>query len=214
MLQHFTVKKMYHEKLKNLPFDLYVYIIDKDGLDKIGKMYPEHQITREQFNKNQIYWAEDDKIVFDEIRQNMKSDPSGVHFIMGDNYSENNQVGPTPWILVHRFIHCVSTALGTGSINTALNRARIGNHQKVRRPHLKDYEASDVFTFKSAREKFHDTDEVSDDVELVAEIATHYYITGDIPVKIDDQVVKTAVKKIKVILDRHAERLKGKTFYV
>lgn len=40
---------------------------------------------------------------------NREKDPSGVHLIMGDNFSdEGTQIGPTPWILAHRFIHSIT----------------------------------------------------------------------------------------------------------
>lgn len=108
---------MYKEKLKLLPFNLYVYIVDSKSLEALGRTFPERELSNFQlqnphkkdvepsFNGKLDLELPEMKLAIDSVKRNLLTDASSVHFIMGDNYSADWQISPTPWIIVHRLIH-------------------------------------------------------------------------------------------------------------
>lgn len=191
------LKKVYYKKLGKLPFNLFIYILNASGLDHLGKDYPEGVFVP-RLVKNKIDIPIDD--LLNSIKVNKGKDPKAVHFIMGDNYSETNQILPTSWILVHRLMHAVDP------VDNAYGKP----------PKLNTGDFQDFLTMKSAAASdIHES-------ELNAEIATQYFITGDIPLKPKNETVTdTEYSKIqefvvnfKKVADRRAKDIEGKTFYI
>ena len=207
LLAHFSVIKRYHEELKKVPFDLYVYIIDSKGLEEIGREYPEQEITDRIANKmfrqilghvlSDVTNAGFDT-VFSEIKKNAEKNPKSVHFIMGDNYSDDRQIGPTSWILIHRLMHCWY-GMDEGSFMERLSTI-------MKNLHIKN--AGDIFTFKSVHGK------LVDPTDLIAEIYTQYYLTGDVKVKIKNEKVEKLLADMKHFGDETAKKAKGKVYYI
>lgn len=121
LIKKYIETNFYKERLKTFPFNLYAYVIDSDWLKSIGELFPEMEITKADLNRGykkidtntraEFHLDLKDNIFYktiEQINERLKSDPSGVHFILGDNFSAVGQISLTPWILVHRFVHAAS----------------------------------------------------------------------------------------------------------
>jgi hypothetical protein len=116
LIDKYIKNDTYKEKLKKLPFNLYVYLVDNVAIKKFGEEYPEGEVKASHIKANK-YWRTATKklnlahfkLSLAAIEANKQKDPAGVHFIMGDNFSDDDtQIAPTPWIITHRFIHCIA----------------------------------------------------------------------------------------------------------
>lgn len=236
LIKHNIFKKRYHERLKNIPIDLYVYIIDDELLGSIAKTYPEQEIDVDTilYDMEKRFKSEFDTPVFRKVAQQIedvvKKNKKSVHFIMGDNFanSEVKATGITPWMLVHRFFHAISTIRELNPLSTISNdiwlilsdaAAYHPSGKKISlvdRAKKIDHLQSKIFTFKSAR------DEAISDNELVPELFTQYLLSGEIKLadttksvlgEKTDELIKQ-LDKLKQLFDNVLKKLKGRAFYV
>jgi hypothetical protein len=224
VIQRNIIKGIYKKSLKYLPFNLYVYILNKSPLDKLGKKFPETEITdiwlmaRNRLNS-------DVKNIFTDLMRvidvNKEKDPTAIHFVMGDNYSEDNQIVPTPWILVHRLMHCVVF------LNLNLNLYELGKELGFESwdwSAINDRKDSILhfLMFKSAQNNSLLSDSKSIiDSELLAELATEYLIRGEIRLQnLEElspekrQILIRWTKKIERRVDEKINLAAGKAFYI
>lgn len=115
-------EETYLRKLKKIPFDLYVYFIDDERLNALGSIFPERPIAHGELRKHLDNAREHSKsgsiatkihgtialFIGEKILARLDKEPTSVHFVMGDNYSDTHPIAPTPWIVVHRFLHAVA----------------------------------------------------------------------------------------------------------
>lgn len=217
----------YFEKLKAIPFKLYVYIIDDKYTAKFGDNFPDTQITDSDIKKGFTQMSDDtalglDKGILKEILgrviENRKDDPSGVHFIMGDNYTGEDtvQVAPTPWMLIHRLAHCFiadedfrRSRGGVSHLGTTIREAEFTRTKGS--PHSYGEDSKNkYFTFRSAR-----TNNVTGG-EWKEEVITQFFVTGDIKInqEYSTHEIEQSVKELKDDLSKYAQTLKGKIFYI
>jgi hypothetical protein len=204
---------VYKKKLIGIPFNLYVYI-SNDDYNEMGNEYPEtHAPTADDLIQHV-----DDKVTLGKqtktnikslykiIEKNKAADPEAIHFIMADNFSDQNQTLPTPWMVVHRLLHCMPPD------------ARDFKQRMIK---IATSMPKQFLTMKSAR----DGTLLSSEVEV--EMATQYYMTGDIPLNKEgirkiykdtfDEVyaeTEAAMTKIKIGLDRLMDNSAGKIFFI
>jgi hypothetical protein len=118
LLQKYIKDGTYTNKLKGIPFDLYVYVIDDGLLSDVGFHYPEGELPKSVVQgDDKVYtkgeWTRLDfsdkaiQSVFATIRGRLAKNPKSVHFIMGDNYA-GESMNLTPWIVAHRFAHTLN----------------------------------------------------------------------------------------------------------
>ena len=105
----------YKLKLQNLP-DFFLYFVDHDDLKELGKEYPEGKLDINTMKIEPIEGRMYSNIhdgesklssVIPLIKSRLESNPQAGHFIMADNYSAENQIAPTPWMITHRLAHSV-----------------------------------------------------------------------------------------------------------
>ena len=202
------IKGIYKKSLEGLPFNLYFYILNASPLAEYGKQYPETMITPKFIRhlKNIFPQLDEplDRIV-EAIEINRSKDKSAIHFVMGDNFSAENQIVPTPWIVIHRLLH-------TWLQDTMLEVTKVSFQ-------LEDYTRkplTNFLGFKSAR-----MGRVLDATELVGEIATDYLMTGDIRLRNLEELsgdgqrlLADWVKRAEHELMGHVRSYAGKAFYV
>jgi hypothetical protein len=108
----------YEEKLGKIPFDLYLYIINRKELEEISAQYDEI----DDYIMGEVHWdsvpyvmaAQSKKKIslhaLNEIRINVQrnsiKNKDAVHLICGSNYtSGGGDIVMTPWIIIHRLLH-------------------------------------------------------------------------------------------------------------
>jgi hypothetical protein len=191
---------VYKKKLIGIPFNLYVYI-SNDDYNEMGNEYPEtHAPTADDLIQHV-----DDKVTLGKqtktnikslykiIEKNKAADPEAIHFIMADNFSDQN-------------LHCMPPD------------ARDFKQRMIK---IATSMPKQFLTMKSAR----DGTLLSSEVEV--EMATQYYMTGDIPLNKEgirkiykdtfDEVyaeTEAAMTKIKIGLDRLMDNSAGKIFFI
>jgi hypothetical protein len=124
LMYKYAVQGTYHEKLKKLPMDLYVYVVHDDALSPIGRRFPEGEIVMDTGNGDGTYKGQSPEDgphidaalsrnhIYVQLQRNAEKDPNAVHLIMGDNYggdNPDNQINLTPWMLAHRLVHAISS---------------------------------------------------------------------------------------------------------
>jgi hypothetical protein len=240
LIHKFMKDGTYKKKLAKLPFDLYVYIVDDKETGKIGILYPEGKIKKEIW-KDQIEseyqpWSKSIKMdipvfqaAFEVIRQRIKKNPQSVHFVMGDNFSKDNQISPTPWMIAHRLCHTFQPQQDFFDIikNTDFIKFIAKLHKS--NPTLKiDRVLEKSLPMKSVKsDKFDDTRD-----ELRTEIATQFIVTGDVTVDekfIRDQLGsdlsnsefnelidgwKKTIDHLKELITTDLKELPGNVFYI
>jgi hypothetical protein len=211
LIKKLITKKVYHEKLSKVPMDLYVYVLDAIGVKEIAKEFPEGEIwfkngdfyspklrAKNGGDTNLFLRDVHFEYIFHDIRDNIKKNSKSVHFIMGDNYSPENQISPTPWMLIHRFCHTIPDPVVPRQIRS-----------------LDLWDSKNIFTFKS-------TEKLSDRSEFETELMTQFILTGDIPIKpkfkgMDDdereELIK-AVDEYKINISKVIKELPGRIFYI
>jgi hypothetical protein len=229
-IQAAIINKFYHEKLKKLPFELYVYVINKEELLRFAQSSFENGYeimagTVEWGRPPMLYaerrWHEmpELSLIFPTVQKNLNG--TNVHLILGNNYAAGGgDVPMTPWMIVHRLMHCVDP------------------ESEVLNPHfwsksIITYKTSkkiswwDVVMMKSVRDEDPNFD---NEMELALEMAVEYYYTGNIRVNVEKITAKCqelgksakyilrevdrVLTAYKAQLDQLAARMKGKTFYI
>lgn len=247
VLKKYMADNTYKTKLAKVPFNFYVYVIDDAARGAFGKDYPEGEIKQEIINRESTKYEDAIEmdlpvhdVIFAAIKERQEQDRSSIHFVLGDNYSESNQIAPTPWILVHRWCH--AAAQTTSPISRELqNRQYLRDIAMAFRDHRSQsiYRALDYIeelfmkclTMKSAL-----TDKIIEQ-ERDVEISTQYLITGDIKLskqqlfafnqkatetwQLPDDVLDKMfeefleiVENFKVYTNNWVEKAKGKAFYI
>jgi hypothetical protein len=248
----------YKDKLKGLPFDLYLYIVDNgDEGAAAADSYPEGEVipsiwkdqTRKLYHKTDRerieggYEPDPDGLdfsvqpfpaIFAAVRERIQKNPNSVHFLLGDNYSDEHQMGVTPWIVAHRLCHCYSVGGGVSvppELIAAYKKKKGIPAGEAFTAGWKALQAS--LTFKSAKSNKLIESETS--VEMNAQ----FLVTGDIPLDLpaysaklkelsdvsgftltDDEIVQQTeiwnneVSEFKDRCKKAAERIRGKVFYV
>ena len=226
VIQKFMDDGTYKEKLKKIPFPLYVYIADDFDLERHGYEYPEGEITYNHrmvgsymsrrahidLEKNVL------RLILKAVDQNLDKDSDSVHLIIGDNYSSEGQIALTPWMIAHRLSHSIFQGGGTGFRAQAFERARNSTLDLLSMMKLENFKSDaykKVFTFKSAQAgKLLPS-------EAGTEICTQYLVTGKIGINYDAftdaehrQQIKYKVQDTEEDLSEGFKALAGLVFYI
>jgi hypothetical protein len=231
---------IYHEKLRKLPFDLYVYVLNQEGLHEFSeRMYNTHANTGGGFVGGKVVWSNPPEVrgdynasfkipelglVRDAVSKN--SNGTNVNLILGNNFAAGGRDVPmTPWMMVHRLLHCIEYI--------QFENFRAFPEQASTKNEIVGYKSKrkiswwDIAMMKSVR---NDDPDFDNDAELVMEMAVEYFYTGNIRVnrqKVTEKCevfglnVQNILKRIdlllsayKVKLDMLANQMKGQTFYI
>jgi hypothetical protein len=169
-------KQVYKKKLANVPFNLYIYVVNIPGLDRFGEKFPEGRLDKSLLQKMAKFSPQAAESIQDlqtDIDDNLFSDPTSIHFVMGDNFSDDDQFPPTSWIMIHRLVHAMSQGgdkLPVRDINYFVQQ----NHEKYSNAKDCPWNIQDILTMRSAVSKRLDSSEVN------IEMATQYFLTGDV----------------------------------
>lgn len=233
LIKKYKANGTYNERLKGVPFNLYVYLVDDADIADLGRYYPEGTINPSiwKTGKKSAYSTKllkTDKVqidlsgetfqaVFATIRDRMEKDPKSVHFVLGDNYSDDDRMSPTPWIIAHRLVHASPTKL-FDIPNKLLDMT-------FRRKMYHALYAS--LPMASAR-----LGKIGDPGEMLTEIATQLLVKGSITIdedKMADMLMdhmqpknvqkainiwKNALEKATQKLPVWASKFEGKVFYI
>lgn len=234
LIKKYKANGTYNEKLKGIPFDLYVYIVDDQDVADLGHYYPEGTINPRiwKTRKSDAYTTkmlrsaeaaidlggETFQAVFATVRDRMEKNPKSVHFILADNYSDTDRISPTPWMIAHRLVHTAPAPLMEipDSLSTLIH-----NKSKMYRALYAS------LPMASAR-----LGKINDPGEMLTEIATQLLVKGDIKIDEDKMVdmlmdhaspkdIQKAVAIWKRVLANAVKRLpiwaskfEGKVFYI
>ena len=233
MIRKNIITGEYFKKLKGLPFDLHMVILNQSGIDKIAAHYDKHNVDF----SGQVIWDEPPIILNDSgnrikapflepVRASLLAKPTnGITLIMGSNYtSGGGTIPPTPWIVVHRLLH----NFGYFNLFDA-NKYSQGKLAEL----IPDYRPADpqqlswwdVPMMKSIQNPAMDNEP-----ELWLEMATEYLIRGDIRINTDlikdkcdknnlnsDQIInhiQQSLSKFKIAVMEAVESMKGKTLFI
>jgi hypothetical protein len=185
------LKNAYVEKLKNVPVDLYVYILNQKGLEDEAK-----KRTNDVFPlMGQVHWdigpavrstnTHSSKLI--KLRQlyplraqidtNLKKNPSSIHLIIGDNVSDG-AVPLSPWMILHRLMHTTEVVRYSDPI---MKTTSILKHYRPENPAVLSW--WDVPMMKSVING--DPEFFNNEDEMFLEMAVEYMYTGNIRINVD-----------------------------
>jgi hypothetical protein len=232
VMKAYAVKKRYHEKLTKVPFDLYVYILNDDAVAHFGEMFPEGEI---KIYQRHIGYAADGNLdgsdrdelvnvlnskhtVFSEIRANKVKSPKAVHFVMGDNYSDSDQMTITPWILIHRLVHALPTIRFVKIMDDLMEKFISLNPDENGDIFLKRDIAEAIGYALGIRSMKQEKTGYIDSLEIPVEIMTKCLISGKLkPEPVDDQfdpLIKKICQAANNEVPQLCKLLQGRVFYV
>jgi hypothetical protein len=234
LIKKYKANGTYNDKLKGVPFNLYVYIVDDQDIADLGMYYPEGTVSPRIWKTRQSnaystkmlksseaaidLGNETFQAVFATIRDRMEKDPKSVHFIVGDNYSDTDRISPTPWMIAHRLVHAAPTKLF--DIPDSLYKLTTNRSKMYRALYAS-------LPMASAR-----LGKLNDPGEMLTEIATQILIKGDIKIDEDKMAdmlmdhappkeIQKAISTWKTVLANAVKRLpvwaskfEGKVLYI
>jgi hypothetical protein len=236
IIKKYIADNTYKEKLKGLPFNLHVFVVDDLDLKHWGKYYPEDELTPAMIKRGHHsnfgprYSGEKPKkqillnkggmqIAVDLALKSLEKNPNDVAFIMGDNFSDVGQIALTPWIITHRFMHAVvSKKTNSKKLQSACNEVvNMFFDNRIKR--IENY-----LTMKSAKTGKMLREEVK--IEILTQVAYTGKLTFDLkdvesslglgPTEFVTWKKKLAEKsaKLETAMKELAPKLAGKIFYI
>lgn len=238
LIKRNIIQGTYVEKLKNLPFDLNIFILNNIELEKIARELDK----KNQYYMGKVIWQRPPYILSDDGRRHdasfleplrneiEKKSLYDVNLILGGNFaSGGGRVPMSPWIVVHRLLHTIDyNIFDVVKYDESLENYSSANKNRIvpYRPENDDKISWwDVPMMKSIQDP-----EMDNENELFLEMGVEYLIYGRIRINYDKlkikcdklgcnyqvigRIVNSTLDNFKKAMDEAMNNIKGTTRYI